>query len=314
MRFVLIIFMLDLLSYKSLAQLPVRYRKQVFSAIVRKKNIFYGENSTDKRKPHLLDIYEPAGDSLTGRPLIVLMHGGGFKFGSKNISRMRIWGKHFAKKGYVCATINYRLSTKNPLRNFEDLAEGCRDASEDAITAVKYLKEHAREFNIGSSRIILAGHSAGGMIALQTVYSSVQEINRLIKKDIPADTNPKHNPAGIAAIINFWGAVYDTTWLANARVPIVSVHGSKDRVVPYDFKNDNPLFGSAAIQRTAERLKIPNALKTYPGKGHELQKHFNPLYAGPVVRKRWRAAADFAADFLFFQLFSDAVETADFSR
>ncbi len=302
MRFALIIFMLDLLSYKSLAQMPVRYRDQVFSTIVRKKNIFYGEDSTAKRKPHLLDIYEPAEDSITGRPLIVLMHGGGFKFGSKNTSRMKIWGKHFAKKGYVCATINYRLSKKNPLRNFEDLAEGCRDASEDAITAVKYLKEHAREFNIDSSRIILAGHSAGGMIALQTVYSSVPEINRLIKKDIPADTNTKHNPAGIAAIINFWGAVYDTSWLANAKVPIVSVHGSKDRVVPYDFKNGNPIFGSAAIQRTANRLKIPNALKTYPGKGHELQKHFNPVYAGPVARKEMAGSSRFCGRFLIFSI------------
>ena len=306
MRFALIIFMLDLLSYKSLAQMPVRYRDQVFSTAVRKKNIYYGEDSSAKRKPHLLDLYEPAGDTITGRPLIILMHGGGFKFGSKNTSRMKIWGKHFAKKGYVCAAINYRLSKKNQLRNFENLAEGCLDASEDAITVVKYIKEHAREFNIDSSRIILAGHSAGGMIALQTVYSSAPEINRLIKKDIPADTNIKHNPAGIAAIINFWGAVYDTSWLANAKVPIVSVHGSKDRVVPYNFKNGNPIFGSAAIQRTADRLKIPNALKTYSGKGHELQKHFNPVYAGPVARKRWRVAADFAADFLFFQLFSNS--------
>jgi acetyl esterase/lipase len=304
MKFLVILGILILPGYKSVAQIPVRYRTAVFSDVTRKKNIFYGEDSSAKRKSHLLDIYEPAGDTLHNRPVIVLMHGGGFKFGSKNTSRMRIWGKHFAKKGYVCAAINYRLSSKNPLRNFEDLAESCQDASDDAISAVKYLKAHVNDLNIDSSRVILAGHSAGGMIALQNVYGSKPELNRLIKKDVSETSDSKHNPAGIVAIINFWGAIYDTAWLANARVPVVSVHGSKDRVVPYDFKIDNPLFGSAAIHRNADRLRIPNALKTFPGMGHELQKHFIPVYAGPVARKRWRSAADFAADFLYDQLFS----------
>ena len=63
------------------------------------------------------------------------------------------------------------------------------------------------------------------------------------------------------------------------------------------------MFGSAAIHRQAAKLNIPNALKIYEGKGHELQRHFNPVYAGPVARKRWRQAADFASLFLYDNFF-----------
>ena len=50
-----------------------------------------------------------------------------------------------------------------------------------------------------------------------------------------------YNPHRVAAVINFWGAVFDTAWLKNANVPIVSVHGRKDRIVPY-IRNGNSLW------------------------------------------------------------------------
>jgi acetyl esterase/lipase len=183
--------------------------------------------------------------------------------------------------------------------------------------------------------MVLAGHSAGGMLALHSAYADKGDLAALVQlhrdgtsgasakeKTHAGDAgagDPGHPAAyamksgtakadtgkpatgkpatGVIAIINFWGAIYDTTWLTRARIPIVSVHGSKDRVVPYNY-GEAPVFGSAVIHRVADRQGIINALKTYPGIGHELQKHFNPLYAGPIARKRWRASADFAAAFL----------------
>jgi dipeptidyl aminopeptidase/acylaminoacyl peptidase len=90
--------------------------------------------------------------------------------------------------------------------------------------------------------------------------------------------------------------------LQHAKVPVVCVHGSKDRVVPYDHKG--PLYGSLAIQQRADSLHIPNRLKTYEGYGHELQKHFNPIFAGRKTKQRWLEAGQFAADFLYEQLFT----------
>ncbi|RYG00258.1 MAG: alpha/beta hydrolase [Chitinophagaceae bacterium] len=200
---------------------------------------------------------------------------------------------------YVVAAINYRKSKKHPLDNFEDLAEACADAMDDAGLAVRYLRAHHKAFGIDTSKVIMGGHSAGGMIALQSAYSSREEIVQLIRND---KTNGKpsvpHNPNHLIAVINYWGAIYDTAWLKNSRVPIVSVHGSKDRVVKYDI-GEAPMFGSAAIKRVADRFGIKNDLQTYYGKGHELQAHFNPVYAGPIVRKRWKKAAQFTAGFLY---------------
>ncbi|RYZ42558.1 MAG: alpha/beta hydrolase [Sphingobacteriales bacterium] len=303
MKFISLLFLFVTCQHFLLGQSPARYRDQVFEEVNRRKNISYQDSATTPVRRNLMDLYEPAGDTLLSRPVIVLMHGGGFKFGSKNISRMKIWGRRFARKGYVVAAINYRLSKKKPLSKFPDLAEGCIEGMEDAATAVRYLRAHARELRINPASVILAGHSAGGMIAIQSVYSSAGEIRSLIKKGkegVGTTRKPEtsHNPQQIAAVVNFWGAIYDTTWLQNTRVPIVNIHGSKDRVVPANF-NGNPLFGSIAIHRNAIRLGIPAALKIYQGIGHELQKHFNPIYAGPVARKRWRNAADFAASFLY---------------
>jgi len=286
------------LSLHLTGQEKIKYRDLVFSHAERQKNLYYGDSAKPRQKAYFMDLYGSDKDTGNARPVIVLMHGGGFKFGSKNISRMKIWGRRFAKMGYLCVAINYRLSSKKPLSRFEDLAEGCLEASEDALRAVQWLKSNWRILRIDTSRIVLGGHSAGGMIALQSVYSSNEEIKALLSSGTGHRSGGKHNPGQIAAIINFWGAIYDTTWLANAKVPIVSVHGSKDRVVPINFKT-TPMFGSAAIHRTADRLGISNALKVYQGKGHELQKHFNPIYAGPVARRRWRESADFAAAFLF---------------
>jgi acetyl esterase/lipase len=291
---------------KPAAQDKLKYRDLVFESSKRTKNVYYGEPGNSRPKAYLMDIYDPAGDSAVNRPVIVLMHGGGFKLGSKNISRMKIWGRRFARMGYVCVSINYRLSKKKPLSRFNDLVEGCMEANNDASLAIKYLKDNCLKLRLDTTKVIMAGHSAGAMIALQTVYSSQAEMQHLLDPAFAIPGDHDHNLEQVAAVVNFWGAIYDTGWIANSRVPIVSVHGSKDRVVPINF-DDKPMYGSAAIHREANRLKIPNNLKIYQGKGHELQRHFNPLYAGPVARKRWREAADFAAAFLYQELFSITV-------
>lgn len=63
------------------------------------------------------------------------------------------------------------------------------------------------------------------------------------------------------------------------------------------------MYGSMAIHRTADSLHIPNQVKIYDNYAHELQKHFNPLFAGPGAKKRWAEAGAFAAAFLYDQLY-----------
>ena len=246
---------------------------------------------------HLFDWYEGGGEKRPLKPLVILMHGGGFKLGNKATDSTPFIAKAFARNGYSCASINYRRSRKRPLARFEDLAEGCFDALEDLQLAIRYFKQNWREYSIDTNRIILAGNSAGGMMALHAVYPSRYELGLFTQKQQLSGLSKSHNPENIFAIINYWGAIYDTAWLRNSKVPIMTIHGGKDRVVP-NAENKGPLYGSEIIHRNAVLLGIPNQILVYKEFGHELHRHFNPLGAGGKARKRWQEATVQAIEFL----------------
>ena len=288
-----------------------RYKDLIFPEYAVEKNLAYAEG-----RQHLFDLYQPKADSAGRRPLMIWMHGGGFKFGSRRAAGTRLWCKTFAQRGYVCAAIDYALGKKNFKFNFANLTGDCYAAVQDVRKAVVYFKAAAARWNIDTTKIILAGNSAGGMLALQAVYSSNTELQKLPKtkeaatpgwdaRDVSGATDVKDvtaNTMGVAAVVNFWGGIFDTLWLRQTRVPIVSVHGDRDGIVPYDYKG-YPLFGSLPIHRMADSQGIPNALKTYTGYSHELQKHFFPLVTGRRTKKRWLEAGQFTADFLYTTLF-----------
>jgi len=106
----------------------------------------YGE-----REMHI-DIYSPKNIE---KPLSALLfvHGGGWCSGNKSMDApMAI---QFAQKGYVAATVEYRLSP-------EALYPA---AVIDIKTAIRWLRKNANELNIDPERIAIAGCSAGGQLA-----------------------------------------------------------------------------------------------------------------------------------------------------
>lgn len=304
------LFSLLLCATTLTAAAQTRYKDRVFSGYTVEKKLSYGGHRR-------FDLYQPAGDSNTRRPLIIWIHGGGFKFGSRHAAGIRLWCRSFAERGYVCAAIDYQLGKKNFNFSFTDLTGNCLTAVRDVRNAVAYFKASATRWNIDTTRIILAGNSAGGILALQAVYSNDSELQKLPPTKEAATPgwdaralSGEVNTIGIAAIVNYWGGLFDTLWLRQARVPIVSAHGDKDNIVPYDHKG-YPLFGSLPIHRMADALGIPNALKTYNGYSHELQRHFFPLIAGHGTKKRWRDAGQFTADFLYTTLWAAGSGSAD---
>jgi len=299
------LFICVTLSSYSQAIKPVKYKDFVFSEITVQENISYATAAKPgiKKKHYLFDIYEPGVDSTQKRPLIIWLHGGGFVLGSKKAKGIQLWSESFAKRGYVCVALNYRLSKKLPIFNFTELKRSCYDAVQDVEEAVQWFKKNQAKFRLDTNRIILAGNSAGGMISLQAVFSSHSELARSAQLPDANLASTSHNPANIAAVINFWGGLFTIDWLKNTRIPIVSVHGSEDGTVPFDHK-DTSLYGSNAIHIKADALQIPNRLKVYEGYSHELQKHFNPLFSvSAKATQRWLEAGQFAADFLYEQLF-----------
>jgi acetyl esterase/lipase len=95
------------------------------------------------------------------RPGIVVIHGGGWVEGDKSSFASAQYGVpgnivDFAELGFVAATINYRLSGEAPFPA----------ALEDCKTAVRWLRAHARDFNLDPDRIGAYGNSAGGHLAM----------------------------------------------------------------------------------------------------------------------------------------------------
>lgn len=276
----------------------LRYKDLLFKSIKMQEDLIYNPADSIKTKYRQYDWYAPSNDTSTKLPLIIWMHGGGFKYGTKDAKEIKIWGNEFAQRGYAVATLNYRLSKNHPLSNFKDLAEACYDAVDDIRLAIQYFKSHADELKIDTNKIILGGNSAGAFVALQTVYSNRSDLmNVLDSNKIIANTG-NYNPDGIAAIINFWGALFNGEWLQRASVPIVGICGAKDKIVPPGTGKFG-FLGCIAIHKKADELHIPNDIKIYDGYGHELQKHFNPLFRSTATKKRWKDAAGFSATFLY---------------
>ena len=109
------------------ATAQTRYIDNVFDSVTVTSDVVYGQNVTilpmlqqqpPAVAPLLCDIYEPKNDTLTDRPVIILMHTGSFlpavlngqATGSKSDNSVVENCMRWAKKGYVAVSMNYRLS------------------------------------------------------------------------------------------------------------------------------------------------------------------------------------------------------------
>ena len=111
-------------------------------------DIFYREGDTDRWQ---LDLAMPEAGSDKPRPALVFVHGGGWRNGDKRRANFLGPALAYASKGYVCISTNYRLMQHAPF-------PAC---VEDVKCAVRWLRAHAKEYNIDPERIGAYGNSAG---------------------------------------------------------------------------------------------------------------------------------------------------------
>lgn len=115
------------------------------------ETIAYGRDALQK-----LDIWR-AKDAEGAAPLVVFVHGGGWKRGDKDNATGQYKPVHYPAAGYAFASINYRLV---PDVTVEQQAA-------DVASAVKALVDRADTLGIDRRRIVLMGHSAGAhLVAL----------------------------------------------------------------------------------------------------------------------------------------------------
>ena len=249
-----------------------------------------------------MDIYQPVGDTYENRPVIIFAHGGTFIFGSKNNPTVVELCETFAKRGYVTASINYRLANDivglfeqfTFYTNTESAYEVVLNAMMDGKAAVRYFRkdfaENGNSYGIDPDQIWAGGNSAGGVLFLHVGH--VQSIDEFI---LPLDENRANiansvfssiggdiegnsgNPgysSEISGVISLAGALHRSEYVDANDVPSVFAHGDADGVVPYDcngFQN-NPSFdqlcGGGALINNFQFSGITSDLLTFPGDNH----------------------------------------------
>lgn len=112
-----------------------------------------------------MDIYTPPNASTTKKqPLLVMVHGGGFSGGDKKAWENEAYS--YAKAGYICASLNYRLTQNGGNQSPEFRLFAIQCAFEDTQNAIRFLKANANIYFIDTSRMVVFGGSAGGAISL----------------------------------------------------------------------------------------------------------------------------------------------------
>lgn len=303
-----------LVSVVSFAQSPCsnggRYANDVFSNFTLTSDITYGQNNTfsGSASQLKLDFYEPTGDTELARPLIIWVHGGSFIGGSKTDNDVKTWSESFAKKGYVCASIDYRLgffpfdsanAVKAVVRAVQDLKSAIRYFYKDCQTANVY--------KVDTNHIFIGGSSAGAITALHVAYlndpceisdylnaSTIQSLGGLEGNS----GNPGYSTK-IHGVINGCGALARYSWLEAGDVPLCSFHGTADGTVKYNRGMVNPgtplmyLDGSRMLHERACAVGVENQFYTFPGAPH-VPYLSNTSYMDTSIR--------FVRDFLVKQL------------
>src|SRR5262249_43545588 len=122
-----------------------------------------------------LDMYQPAGDTVTNRPAIVWVHGGSFCCGNRTSSEIVDEATTFAKQGYVNVSIDYRLDSPGCSGTMSNCVPAIQEAAADAQTAVRFLRTNSATYGVDPNRIAIGGSSAGGITALNVGFSSAED-------------------------------------------------------------------------------------------------------------------------------------------
>lgn len=153
-------------------------------------------------RPLHLDLYRPKNIGSRPLPLVIYVHGGGWQGGhTRHSGAFENWPgvlASLAAKGYVVASLEYRLSGEAPFPA----------AFDDVKAAVKWLRSQATSYGIDPSRAVIWGGSAGGHLAALTAVSC---------EDGKAAADDKAQSACVQGLVAWYGVFDFRSVLATER-------------------------------------------------------------------------------------------------
>ncbi len=260
-----------------------RYDKEVFTNYGSSMDVTYGQakNFYGSNQVLKMDIYQPSGDTIPMRPLIIWVHGGSFIGGDKlNGSDVVDLARKFSKRGYVTASINYRLYYF-PLNDEVQAKKAVMRAVQDLKAAVRFFRKDAYSTNtykIDTNNIFVGGSSAGAFTAMHMAYLDTDSefASEIDTTGLGGLEGNSGNPGYLStakAVINLCGALGGAKYLTYGDEPLVSMHGTADGTVPYasaPIPQVPSLLvdGSYSINKYADSIGVTNAMYTWFGADH----------------------------------------------
>lgn len=204
-----------------------------------------------------LDVYRPQG-AAADAPVVVFFYGGSWQSGKRE--GYRFVGRKLAEHGALVVIPDYR---KAPKPNFPGYMD-------DAAQAVRWARDHAREWGGDPDRLFVAGHSAGAQIAAllgtDARYLGAQGIETRTLSGViglsgPYDFSITGDLVGVfGRDPALWPRAQAVNFVDGDEPPFLLVHGTGDRVVE-----------SVDSEQLAQRLRaarVPVRLLMLPGAGH----------------------------------------------
>lgn len=221
-----------------------------------------------------LDIYQPK-EINKPAPLLVFIHGGGWRGGDR--ADYLVYLTHFAKLGYVTATVSYRFLKEAPY-------PAC---VEDITDAVHFIFQNSEKYNYDPDRICLIGGSAGSHLAMLAGYGWKKQGTA---SDTTSTPQSKHK---IKAVVEIYGPTDFTTEYARNHPTITGfiAHSYQEapqlyvEASPITYLNKNtpptlilqgtrdmlvPLSQAELLKHKLDSLGVPNVYCPVPGWPHTM--------------------------------------------
>jgi acetyl esterase/lipase len=242
-------------SSSTTRDLKDRYVEPVFDEVEVTRDVIYGRAPGVNGVPEdlKLDVYQPKGDTEVQRAAIVFVHGGAFRAGSKQDLVASTLAREFAERGYVTASIDYRLLATDGC-SAASVTQRCTEAVLAAVSdgqaAVRFVRAHAAEHRVDPERIGIGGDSAGAIVALGAG----------VRSETPGESGTPGVSSTVAAWMSVSGGLPGAPFVGAGDAPGILFAGTADTVTPYEW--------SKSVADALARANVPHELVTYEGAGH----------------------------------------------
>ncbi len=227
-----------------------------------------------------MTVYEP--EVRTNKPTIVFVFGGGFIMGDRNAKAYLHWFKQYNDYGYRVITIDYRLGLKGQgalgVTQVETFYKAVEIGVEDLYSATRYIIDNAEALRVDPAKIVIAGSSAGAMIALQAEWHLCNRT--ALASVLPEDFR-------YAGVMSFSGAILSREgkpkWNREP-APTLFFHGTEDKIVTYKkiaFLR-NKFMGASALAKIFAKNAYNYNIYRFEGNQHEIASAFLPTFTEQI--------------------------------